>query len=136
MVSLAQHWRHFLPFKFEGASKVRAVEEAILKRILFDCVGVAYHAGNKSADSVDEDDGCNAAIRQDIIADTDLFIDVRFYHPFVDPFVMATEQDQMLFLGQFFALAGAEQGPLRRQINHMRFLCPYALDRLRNRLWT
>src|SRR3990167_8665409 len=84
---------------------------------------------DKSRERIDQHNRSYASIREHIVANANLLIDFFLNHPFIHTLIMTTQQDKVLKLGKSLALGSSQLGPLRREVDHMRFSSFDAADR-------
>lgn len=76
--------------KFGGAGVLWKLEEACGKGIVARALDVAEDSRHESNDGVDEDDGGDDPVGQDVIANRYLFVDQMIDDALIDAFIMTT----------------------------------------------
>src|SRR6187549_756806 len=95
MIAAQQDFRDTPAAKLGGTRVLGKFKESRGEGIIPCALGGAEHSGNEADDGVDEDDGSNCAIGQDVISDGDLLIHEMIDDSLIDPFVMTAEDDEM-----------------------------------------
>ena len=102
---------------------MRAVEQAVGKRILLGRLHIAQHAGQQPQHSIHQHHGGQFAAGNHKVANADFFIDVLDKHALVYTFVAAANQNQVIQASQFADLLMVERPALRAQINGFAAAC-------------
>ena len=92
---------HFPSPKLGRAGVLRRFEQAGAETVIGRRLLVPENAGKQPNDGIDEDDGGNRTICEDVIADRNLGVDKVLDDAMVDPFVMSANYDEMFSGGEF-----------------------------------
>ena len=83
------------PAEFDGSGVVWKFKEARGEGIIGGGASVAEHSGQQTGDSVDDDDGSDDSIGEDVVADGDFLVDEGVDDALVDTLVVAAQQDEV-----------------------------------------
>ncbi len=133
MVSGKQNLRDLPSAKIGWPGVLRTLEQADAETIVGRGLVVAQHPRQKSNDRIDKDDRSDGTVRQHIIADGNFLVHEVLDNSVIDPFVVAAEDNEMLF-GREFASQGLLKAPtLRSHENDRARLLAEGLDRREKR---
>src|SRR6185437_2695776 len=93
MVARQQHRRHFAQFMAHRPRVMRAIQQAVRKRILHRGLRITQRAFLQSAERVDHYRGGQLTTRQHVITDRQFLVDLAFDQALVDPFVAPAQQN-------------------------------------------
>ena len=95
MIAAQQNFWDAPAAKFRRTRVLGKFKESRGEGIIACAFGGAKHSGDETDDGVDEDDGGNYAVGQDVISDGDLVIHEMIDDSLIDPFVMTAQDDEM-----------------------------------------
>ncbi|MCY1431599.1 hypothetical protein D9M71_475720 [compost metagenome] len=119
MVAAEQHRWNTFAFVHLGSGVVRAIEQAVGKRVLLGGICMPQRSGQQPRNRIDQHHGRQLTAGQDIIANRPFLIHVRLDETLVDAFVTPGDEDQSLLLRQFANRRLIQASSLRRQVDHL-----------------